>query len=203
MLEKIFSGEYLKRLDNIKQWHEIDAFNKESVAQHSYKVAIFCRVLLEDIFGRNDANEILKFKLDCTTYAMLHDWDEALILRDISHCTKYNMYNGAEIRNSLNRLTRHLVEEEFGGKDASSIMLRHFISEPETLVKKFVKLCDWLAAEFYVRREIALGNKWFEDRRDYCLENVRKTAKSVKDAIADKFRMVNYKSLDMLIERGI
>lgn len=200
MLEKIFTGEYLKRLDNIKQWQEIDVFNKESVAQHSYKVAIFCRVLLEDVFGRNTANEILKFKLDCTTYAMLHDWDEALILRDISHRTKYNPYNGEEIRNSLNHLTSHLVEEEFGGKDDSSVMLRHFISEPETLVKKFVKLCDWLALEFYVEREIAFGNKRFEDIRNYCLESVRKSAKSVKDAIIDKFLMANYKSLDMLIE---
>ena len=79
-------------------------------------------------------------------------------------------------------------------------MLRHFISEPETLVKKFVKLCDWLALEFYVEREIAFGDKRFEDIRNYCLESVRKSAKSVKDAIMDKFLMANYKSLDMLIE---
>lgn len=204
MLEKIFNGEYLKRLDNIKQWQEIDVFNKESVAQHSYKVSIFCRVLLEDIFGGNTKKEILKFKLDCITYAMLHDWDEALILRDISHCIKYNAYNGEEIRNSLNHLTSHLVEKEFGGKDDSSIMLRNFISEPETLVKKFVKLCDWLALEFYVEREIEFGNKRFECTRDYCLENICKSAKVVKDAILDRKNLVaNYETLDTLIEYGI
>ena len=31
MIEKIFSGDYLKRLDNIIQWSEKDGFTRESV----------------------------------------------------------------------------------------------------------------------------------------------------------------------------
>ena len=53
MLEKIFNGTYLSRLDNIVQWLERDRHNQESVSQHSYKVTIFARVLLEEIFGEN------------------------------------------------------------------------------------------------------------------------------------------------------
>nr|DAP06940.1 MAG TPA: 5'-nucleotidase [Caudoviricetes sp.] len=202
MLEKIFKSDYLKRLDNIKQWQEVDVFKEESVAQHSYKVAVFARVLLEDLFARNSCNEILKFKLDCVTHAMFHDWDEALILRDMSHKTKYNSYNGEEIRESLNHLTKHLVEEEFAGEEDSAFMLRKQISFPDPIVKTFCKLCDWLALQFYVERELSLGNKYFADVSDYCLENIRKSAANVKDVLIKRFGLVDYKVLDKIINYG-
>lgn len=202
MLEKIFNGEYLKRLDNIKQWQEIDVFNKESVAQHSYKVTVFARILLEDLFARNSCNEILKFKLDCVTHAMFHDWDEALILRDMSHKTKYNSYNGEEIRESLNHLTNHLVKEEFAGEDDSAFMLRKQISFPDPNVKTFCKLCDWLALKFYVERELSLGNKHFEDVNRSCFESIRKYAENVKDVLIKKFSLVDCEVLDKLINYG-
>ena len=202
MLEKIFKSDYLKRLDNIKQWQEVDVFKEESVAQHSYKVAVFARVLLEDLFARNSCNEILKFKLDCVTHAMFHDWDEALILRDMSHKTKYNSYNGAEIRDSLDHLTKHLVEEEFAGEDDSAFMLRKQIAHPDLIVKKFCKLCDWLALQFYVERELSLGNKYFADVSDYCLDNIRKSAATVKSILIERFGLVDYKVLDKIINYG-
>ena len=50
MIEKIYNGNYLTRLDNIIQWQERDVFQRESVSQHSYKVSIFCKVLrIKDI----------------------------------------------------------------------------------------------------------------------------------------------------------
>lgn len=120
MLAKIFNGAYLKRLDNIKQWQEMDVFKEESVSQHSYKVSIFGRILLEDIFGfDNEDAKVLAFKLDCVDAFAFHDWDEALILRDMSHETKYNKYNGEEIRNALNNLSKHKAIEEFGEEDDS------------------------------------------------------------------------------------
>lgn len=202
MLEKIFKSDYLKRLDNIKQWQEVDVFKEESVAQHSYKVTVFARVLLEDLFARNSCNEILKFKLDCVTHAMFHDWDEALILRDMSHKTKYNSYNGAEIRDSLDHLTKHLVEEEFAGEEDSAFLLRKQIAHPDLTVKKFCKLCDWLALQFYVERELSLGNKYFADVSDYCIENIRKSAAIVKDVLIKRFGLVDYKVLDKIINYG-
>ena len=89
MIEKVFNGAYLKRLDNIVQWSEKDVFTRETVSSHSYKVTVFCRVLLEEIF-RVDNDSTREFKMNCVTHAMFHDWDEALLLRDISHETKYN-----------------------------------------------------------------------------------------------------------------
>ena len=80
MIQKILDGDYLKRLDNIIQWQERDVFKHESVSQHSYKVTIFARVLLEDIFGRTEDAKINKYKLDCVTHAMFHDWDESAFI---------------------------------------------------------------------------------------------------------------------------
>ena len=165
MIKCVFEKEYLKRLDNIKQWQEIDTFIKESVSQHSYKVLIFCRVLLEDIFGFSGDEKVTSFKLDCVTRAALHDWDEALILRDLSHETKYNDFNGDEIRNSLNRLSHHLAEKEFseydyagfGMSSSSDMMIRNILS-PDEGAKLVCKFCDWLTLLFFVIRERRLGN---------------------------------------------
>jgi 5'-deoxynucleotidase YfbR-like HD superfamily hydrolase len=168
MLSKIILGKYLQRLDNIKQWQEMDVFKEESVSQHSYKDSIFARVLLEDIFGNNQSPKVVQFKLDVVTRTLLHDWDEALILRDMSHETKYNPYNGEEIRRCLNALSNHIalnefreVDEDSCDTDSSRMMWGMICACPEP-VKSFAKLCDWIALFFYMQREKHLGNKDLE-----------------------------------------
>jgi 5'-deoxynucleotidase YfbR-like HD superfamily hydrolase len=169
MLSKIFNGKYLQRLDNIIQWQEKDVFKQESVSQHSYKVAIFARVLLEDIFGNNKSPIVVQFKLDVVTRALLHDWDETLILRDMSHETKYNDYNGEEIIRCLNALTQHIALNEFGEVDEynrdtdSSRMMWGMICACSDPVRSFAKLCDWLALIMFIKREMKLGNNDFEE----------------------------------------
>ena len=164
MIEKMFNGPYLRQLDNIVQWSEMDVFQRESVSQHSFKVTVFARVLLEDIFGHIDPDttthwQITLFKRECVDYAMFHDFDEALIRRDISHVTKYNRFNGPEIRRNLNALSEHLAQEEFrDGTNSGDFVFEHVI-HPATDVKRFVKLCDWLAMAFFIRREQRMGNK--------------------------------------------
>ena len=59
MIERIYNGNYLTRLDNIIQWQERDVFQRESVSQHSYKVSIFCKVLLDECFKTENV-EVLK-----------------------------------------------------------------------------------------------------------------------------------------------
>jgi len=179
MLKKIFEGDYLKRLDNIIQWQEVDVIKHESVTQHSYKVLVFATIALEDIFGNSDNVEVLKYKLDVIRQSALHDWDECLLRRDISHETKYNDFNGNALRSELDRLSGHLADKhfteqkhtgdisEFPEITSASKMLKDYIQNPVYAVKKFVKWCDWLAVEFYVIREIALGNQDFKNRIDY------------------------------------
>ena len=54
MLKKVFNGVFLKRLDNIIQWQDKDVIFKESVSSHSYKVSVFCTLILDEIFGLID-----------------------------------------------------------------------------------------------------------------------------------------------------
>ena len=163
MIEKMFNGPYLRQLDNIVQWSEMDVFQRESVSQHSFKVTVFTRVLLEDIFKDVDPGLIISsavemFKRDCVDYAMFHDFDEALIRRDISHVTKYNRFNGESIRRDLNALSEYLSQEAFQDGTMAGEFVHGNIIHPAPLVKRFVKLCDWLAMAFFIRREQRLGN---------------------------------------------
>lgn len=204
MIEKIFKGDYLKRLDNIIQWQEQDVFKKESVAQHSYKVAIFARIILEDIFGEVDSNNaaVNDYKLKVVTLALFHDWDEALIRRDISHTTKYNPYNGVKIREQLDNLSHYLADENFGENTAAAKLIRTQIGEPEKHVKVLVKLCDWLALQFYVERELSLGNVAFQPTHDYCIKNLSKASQAVIDMLKSNFKdletKIDYSSLEYL-----
>ena len=139
---------HLSRLDNVHQWEERDSVIKESVSQHSFKVAAICHFMLNEYeksakkFCSPILNDWLerynwiKFKYECLSYAVLHDFDEAILGRDISHVVKYNDFNGEEIRKAINNYVNHITKEDFA--DGS-------IPKPTQEVKYFVKMCDWIA----------------------------------------------------------
>ena len=193
MLSKIFNGKYLQRLDNIIQWQEKDVFKQESVSQHSYKVTIFARVLLEDIFSLSNNPKVNMFKLDVTTRALFHDWDETLILRDMSHETKYNEFNGEEIRTALNRLAQEKAKTEFREADEdgtwtdSMNMMVYTICVPVEPVKSFAKLCDWMALFFYMRREKLIGNKDFRNSWEIVASKFPKAIEEVEKQLKEHF----------------
>lgn len=198
MLQQIFNGDYLKRLDNIIQWQEVDVLKHESVASHSYKAAVFARLALEDLFENIETVEVMKFKLEVFTATLFHDWDESLLRRDISHDTKYNEYNGNLLREVLNDLSKHLAEEEFSEIDfacenqtSSAVMLKNCITPINGAVHAFVKFCDWLAVIFYIRREISLGNKDFFGREVYALERIAGVRNNLIDVLKEKFPELN------------
>jgi len=209
MLKRIFEGDYLKRLDNIIQWQEVDVIKHESVSQHSYKVLVFATIALEDIFGNSDNVEVLKYKLDVIRQSALHDWDECLLRRDISHETKYNDFNGNALRSELDRLSGHLANKHFTEKKhigdvsefpeitSASKMLKDYIQNPVCGVKKFVKWCDWLAVEFYVVREIALGNDDFLNRIEYVHNSQFEAKAELIEVLASKFpaEMLNFEKI--------
>lgn len=209
MISKIFQSEYLKRLDNIKQWAEIDTFKEESVSQHSYKVVVFGRILLEDIFGFNKDPKILSFKLACIDAFMFHDWDEALILRDISHETKYNEFNGDQIRSALNSLSTHIAMNEFfesynGDEKASSPssdMITLNIVRQSADVKLICKLADWISLCFYMKREMYLGNRGIYKKWIYSKNEVQHSLDAVKNMLKSRFvgYDLNFNELDNLI----
>lgn len=186
MIEKVFNGAYLKRLDNIVQWSEKDVFTRETVSSHSYKVTVFCRVLLEEIF-RVDNDSTRKFKMNCVTHAMFHDWDEALLLRDISHETKYNSYNGEQIRSVLDNLSKHLAVNEFlDGTSTGEFVFGAIFTNDES-VNSFCKVCDWLALAFFIKREQSMGNQNLSAQETTVKDGLRKSINRCVGILVQRF----------------
>ena len=186
MIEKVFNGAYLKRLDNIVQWSEKDVFTRETVSSHSYKVTVFCRVLLEEIF-KVDNDSIREFKMNCVTHAMFHDWDEALLLRDISHETKYNSYNGEQIRSVLDNLSKHLAVNEFlDGTSTGEFVFGAIFTNDES-VNSFCKVCDWLALAFFIKREQSMGNQNLSAQETTVKDGLRKSVNRCVGILVQRF----------------
>lgn len=186
MIEKVFNGAYLKRLDNIVQWSEKDVFTRETVSSHSYKVTVFCRVLLEEIF-RVDNDSIREFKMNCVTHAMFHDWDEALLLRDISHETKYNSYNGEQIRSVLDSLSKHLAVNEFLDETSTGEFVFGAIFTNDESVNSFCKVCDWLALAFFIKREQSMGNQNLSAQETTVKDGLRKSINRCVGILVQRF----------------
>lgn len=186
MIEKVFNGAYLKRLDNIVQWSEKDVFTRETVSSHSYKATVFCRVLLEEIFSV-DSDSTREFKMNCVTHAMFHDWDEALLLRDISHETKYNSYNGEQIRSVLDNLSKHLAVNEFlDGTSTGEFVFGAIFTNDES-VNSFCKVCDWLALAFFIKREQSMGNQNLDAQETTVKDGLRKSINRCVGILVQRF----------------
>ena len=186
MIEKVFNGAYLKRLDNIVQWSEKDVFTRETVSSHSYKVTVFCRVLLEEIF-KVDNDSTREFKMNCVTHAMFHDWDEALLLREISHETKYNSYNGEQIRSVLDSLSKHLAVNEFLDETSTGEFIFGAIFTNDESVNSFCKVCDWLALAFFIKREQSMGNQNLSAQETTVKDGLRKSINRCVGILVQRF----------------
>ena len=161
--------EHLSRLDNIHQWEERDSIIKESVSQHSFKVSAIAHYLLRTIekemresLSKSAYLKFVEFKANCLSYAILHDFDEAIICRDISHVVKYNSYNGEKIREAINDFVNHQETLDFQG----------LIPKPTEVVKKFVKVCDWVALSTFWERNNQMGCVAFDNESLYCQKNL-------------------------------
>lgn len=166
-------------LDNIRQWEERDSVIKESVSQHSFKVSSICVFLLEKIY--DFPIEFYEFKLRCVEYSILHDFDESILGRDISHVVKYNEFNGKDIRDSLSEFVEHSLE-----KSGLDFLFKKFDDKD---VKTFCKLCDWIALYTFIVRNRNMGVTTFEIERAYCLENIEIKRIECQEILKNRFRI--------------
>lgn len=176
--------EHLSKLDNIHQWEERDSIIKESVSQHSFKVGAIAHYLLTAIEKNllsDDSTAYIKFvefKASCLSYAILHDFDEAIIGRDISHVVKYNSYNGEKIREAINDFVNHQETMNFQG----------LLPKPTEIVKKFVKICDWIALSTFCERNRGMGCISFANESYYCDEELRGVIGSFAEIFSNEFK---------------
>ena len=181
-LVKLFNRDYLARLDNIKQWLEYDRHQQESVSQHSFKVSVFTMSLLDYLWPSDTQHaEVWSFKSQTLKLALMHDFDEAILRRDITHELKYNKYNGSEIRSVLDRFVDRQLTEEFGDE---SDVVKMFSKEDEfyDVMHAIVKVADWMALLYFLNRELAIGNRsWPLNLLPYCKDNYRKAISTLQN----------------------
>lgn len=166
-------------LDNIKQWEERDSVIKESVSQHSFKVSAICIYLLEMIveFNKklNESQRWKSFAYKCVKYAVLHDFDESIIGRDISHEVKYNTFNGEKIREQLDAFVNNQLR-----KNNLIFLFEKDRGEEFINVKEFVKMCDWFALQTFVNRnKKVIQASVFEKEEKYCSQKISESVKGV------------------------
>lgn len=168
-------------LDNIKQWEERDSVIKESVSQHSFKVSAICVFLLESVTSTDyyQDKRYSEFKLKSLEYAILHDFDESVLSRDISHVVKYNNYNGDKVREVLDDYVNHSLKSM--GLDK---LFNRFKDEK---VKLFIKLCDWIALYTFIIRNKDMGVNTFEKEMEYCLANIEEKITQVREMLDKEY----------------
>lgn len=188
--------EFVKKivsLDNVHQWAERDSVVKESVSQHSFKVAafaiyVFARIEAENKYVRLNDVYIL-FRSVSVNYAVLHDFDEAILGRDISHVVKYNRHNGDNIRKEL---------DDYVDYEIRRIGLQFINDDISTYVKSFVKMCDWLAMLTFIYRNKAMGVTTFESELEYCRNKVAISVEVVKSFLSKSFEVLNFDFIEEL-----
>lgn len=130
----------LYRLNNITRYNNKTKLKEESVAAHSYYVALFS-LMFADEMRLTD-----KEKLDLICRALLHDLCE-IELNDITHDTKEKL----KLDNYLEKFEKEYYEKHF--PKYAKLMFEH------NKISKIMKLADALSVKQFVLNEYALGNK--------------------------------------------
>lgn len=131
MNDTFILGRFDRNLADVKRWAIVRTVRSQSVAEHSYFVAMMMPRLLRE-YGYTDPDFILR----ATEYALLHDRDEVLS-GDIATPVKKRIQSGVF----------DVVAEEFG-----------LVVEADEAVKVATKVLDLFEAALFLAEEIAIGN---------------------------------------------
>lgn len=144
-------GGYPRDLANVPRW-AILRTRPQSVAEHSYYVALYSKAICEYYdFGVATAVEVL-------TYAMTHDMDET-ISGDIP--APWRRHHGISDRPTPDALA-NLAVKRFGASE-----------EPAPLTKAIVKVADVYEAAMFLAGEMSAGNRTVKIVFDELLEQVQ------------------------------
>lgn len=131
MRDTFILGRFDRNLADVKRWAIVRTIRTQSVAEHSYFVAMMMPRLLRE-YGFTDP----AFMLAATEYALLHDRDEVLS-GDIA----------TPIKKRIDADVFSAVSEEFGLK-----------VEADEVTKAATKVLDLFEAGLFLAEEISMGN---------------------------------------------
>jgi 5'-deoxynucleotidase YfbR-like HD superfamily hydrolase len=162
------------QLNNMVRWNGVNRIKDETVAHHSFMVTWFTRLIVEEVFTDNTP------KLIATTYSIFHDFDE-MFTGDILHTLKYNDINGEQIKNELDLYLKSRINHKFPiNTTKTNDLLNNTLLKKDIpiYISKIVKISDWLSMQFYLQKEIDLGNRSVIPLREYCIEQLKKSIQS-------------------------
>lgn len=166
------------KLKNLVRFNMDFKINTESVAEHSYFVALFTDIIVQylveqDKFDTRDA-------LNCLRIALIHDTPE-VETSDIPHPVKVN---NPEINAVLTKAEYEYIERNFGKK---YLTLFKAFECPTNITERgyhlVVKFADILSVLQFAYMEIKMGNLNFE----FILRSATKRYKIIKKEFEEMF----------------
>ncbi len=149
--------ERLKTMSSIKRFGTLPMIEIESVASHSYNVAIMSLMIAdyEETLVVNRETLLRK--------ALFHDFEET-ILSDIPHPIKHR-FKGGKLGQLLKEIVPELIENEIF-KELPDILKKKYVhaalSAKEDLEGQIVGAADAMDIIMTSLRELKLGNRYFE-----------------------------------------
>lgn len=215
--EKIWESRLLE-LDNIKRYNNKYNYSIESVSQHSYWVTMFCDLIAKEIFIEDNFLIPIDIRKKRTFLGMLlskalwHDVGE-IFTGDVLHPVKYLYGERSEvIKENLESLEKE-GEENLMFVLFGENYLRfneekeqdYFGDTPEfyPLVKRIIKIADWLSVAFKARKEVVeFSNATFVEIKKYSEEETEKAitdlCKFGDNRKLNEFDFINWKKIESL-----
>jgi 5'-deoxynucleotidase YfbR-like HD superfamily hydrolase len=159
------------RMSNMKRFNTAIRVHQESVAEHSFYVAMYTARLIEiflsDVKGVDNVADVQYFKYITTMKALTHDVHE-IVLSDIPHNVKktYPLIDQAS----------NEVEKDFNDEFFRPIYTNDFNEKEDIISNLIVELADVLAVIEYSQFELSLGNKSFDDILESAITRFEETA---------------------------
>jgi putative hydrolase of HD superfamily len=154
--DKIDSEKLLEyyKLKNLIRFNMSFKHKAETVAEHSYYVALFTKMICEELFM--DSYETLR----CINYALLHDMPETE-LSDIPHPVKAN---NPTIDETVNKMEIEFMKKHFP-RDADMFENITFAKEgkKERLHWLVVRMADIVSVLQFADLEVQMGNLGFSE----------------------------------------
>ncbi len=150
--------ERLKTMGSIKRFGTLPMNEFESVAAHSYNVAIMALMIAD--YEENPAinSELVLRK------ALFHDFEET-ILSDIPHPIKHR-FKGGKLGKLLSEIVPELIEKEIFKElpdRLKTLYVKHALEAKQDLEGRIVEAADAMDIVVTAIRELKLGNKYFEN----------------------------------------
>lgn len=189
--ERLFAFfERLKTMSSIKRFGTLPMIENESVASHSYNVAIMALMVADYDPDLNVDREALLRK------ALFHDFEET-ILSDIPHPIKHR-FQGGKLGKLLKEIVPELIENEIFKElpdRLKKLYVKSALEAKDDLEGEIVAAADAMDIVMTSLRELKLGNRYFENIFEVGIRMLDKHAKF-------KFAKVFVESARLYREKG-